>query len=376
MAHAVAEILAFLNARPEPGENPARLVNGDELGAALDAIRVVRPVSLAGAQSGDLAFFFNPAYRHELPGACPGILITGEPFVEPLRAAGLPLWKKTAIIACADPYLAMAVLSGLFAPELSTVAHLPSAGVLSLESSPQVHPSAVVADDVKLGKGVVIGAHVAIERGTVIGAGSVIYPGCIIGPECQIGNDSVLFPRVVLYEQTRVGDRVRIHAGTVLGADGFGYASRRKRGAGHQKIYHLGRVVIGDDVEVGANSCVDRGTFGDTRLERHAKADNLVQIAHNAHVDEGGVICGGTCLAGNASVGKYAYVGGLTGITNQVHVGDGAQVGACSLINKDVPPGGKAVGNPQREYHEHFKVHALLNRLLHERKKGKPNGKN
>ena len=167
--------------------------------------------------------------------------------------------------------------------------------------------------------------------------------------------------------------RVRIHAGSVIGADGFGYAPKREGSQviGHVKIYHLGRVVIGDDVEIGANSCVDRSTFGETRIEKSAKLDNIVHIGHNALVEEGAVICGGTCLAGRASVGKFALVGGLTGIINDVHVGDGAQVAAMTLVSKDVLPGSTAVGNPQREYKQHFRAHAILNKLMTEREKQK-----
>jgi UDP-3-O-[3-hydroxymyristoyl] glucosamine N-acyltransferase len=174
-----------------------------------------------------------------------------------------------------------------------------------------------------------------------------------------------------LYEATQLGNRVRIHSGSVLGSDGFGYAPKIDQGqvSGHQKIYHLGRVVLEDEVEVGANSCVDRGTFGETRIGKFSKLDNLVHIGHNAKLDEGVIVCGGTCLAGNASVGKYAYIGGLTGIGNHVHVGDRAKVGALSMVTKDVVSGSTVVGNPQRESKEHFRAHALLSRLLAERRR-------
>ncbi|CAM6054194.1 unnamed protein product [Sphagnum tenellum] len=179
-----------------------------------------------------------------------------------------------------------------------------------------------------------------------------------------MGDSTVLFPRVTLYESTRVGSRVRIHAGAVLGSDGFGYSPKKdeisKQPLGHQKIYHLGCVHIEDDVEIGANSCIDRGTIGETRIGRYSKLDNLVHIGHNARLDEGAVICGGTCLAGNASVGRYAYVGGLSGIGNHVHVGDGAKVGALTMVTKDVANASSAVGNPQRDAKEHFRAHALL----------------
>ncbi len=344
-----------------------RVANLQALGTRLHEIRVNRPVSLKGAKSSDLAFFFSRAFESEIPFARPGVLVTGEPFVKPLEASGLPIWKEAAIIACSDPYMAMAIVSEKFAPHLSSISHVPG----TESKSQQVHPTAVVHSTVELGEDVQIGAHCVIEAHVKIEKGCVLYPGAYIGPHCQLGAESVLFAGVKIYEGCRLGARVRVHAGTVIGADGFGYAPKRngKQVLGHQKIYHLGCVVIEDDVEIGANSCIDRATFGETRIGKNAKLDNLVHVGHNSRLNEGAVICGGTCLAGNASVGKYAYVGGLTGITNHVHVGDGASVGALSLVTKDVEPGGTAVGNPQRDYKEHFRAHALLSKLQTERRK-------
>jgi UDP-3-O-[3-hydroxymyristoyl] glucosamine N-acyltransferase len=335
-------------------------------------ISIERPSTLGAATPSTVAFFFSRAFESELMTANPGVLVTSEVFVKPLESANLPFWSKAVILVCEDPYLSMAILTEKFAPFLSTVAHPPreaSRDQLDV-SEVEIHPTAIVARSARLGSGVKIGAHCVIEENAEIGAGTVLYPGCFIGPKCVVGTDGVLFPGVTLYESTLVGNRVRIHAGSVLGSDGFGYAPKRvgKRVAGHQKIHHLGIVRVGDDVEIGANSCVDRGTLGETQIGNHAKLDNLVHIGHNAQLAEGAIICGGTCLAGNASVGKYAYIGGLTGIANRVHVGDGGRVGALTLVTKDVPPGGDAVGNPQRNSKEHFRAHALLSRLLVERR--------
>lgn len=341
-----------------------RVVNSSLLGARLESISVDRPTPLGVAGLSNLAFFFSRAFENELSTAHPGVLITGEAFVRPLEKANLPFWSSAAVVACEDPYLAMALLSEKFAAQLSTVAP----PLLSREVA-AIHPTAVVAASAELALGVKIGPHCVIEEGVKIGAGTVLYPGCYVGPRCVLGEQCTLFPNVTLYEWTRLGNRVRIHAGSVLGADGFGYAPKRngKQVLGHQKIYHLGHVVVEDDVEIGANSCVDRGTLGETRVGKNSKLDNLVHIGHNSRLDEGAVICGGTCLAGNASVGKYAYIGGLTGITNHVHVGDGGSVGALTLVTKDVPPG-TAVGNPQRDSKEHFRAHALLSKLLEKRR--------
>jgi UDP-3-O-[3-hydroxymyristoyl] glucosamine N-acyltransferase len=371
-----------------------KLANADSLGLAgrsVDAISVSRLAPLGVSGPEDCAFFFSREYEAEVLTARCGVLITGEPFFRAMRARGIPLQGHAAILVCADPYLAMARLSERFARGFSTVAHLPSgeaaetpggglvgeAGVSGLGSAvpAEVHATASVHPTAVLGRGVRIGSGCVIEAGAEIGEGSVLYPGCFVGPGARIGKDCVLFPNVVLYEWVEIGDRVRIHAGSVVGSDGFGYAPLRQAETGvcgHQKIFHLGRVRIGDDVELGANVTVDRGTLADTRIERMAKLDNQVHIGHNSLVEEGAIICGGTCLAGGAVVGRYATVGGLTGVSNRVRVGAGAQVGAMTLVTKDVADGETAVGSPQRSYREHFKAHAALNRLVAAR--GKPGG--
>jgi UDP-3-O-[3-hydroxymyristoyl] glucosamine N-acyltransferase len=358
-----------------------RVANAEALGSALEQIRVKRPAPLGKSRSEDLAFFFSKSFQNELPTARPGILITGEPFVAPMAAAGLPFWKTAAVIACPDPYSAMAILSEKFAAQLSTVVHTAAdtaAEMAETFGKPQIHPTAVVDPTAELGAGVKIGPHVVISENVRVGAGSVLYAGVFVGPCCTVGERCVLFPNVALYEHVQLGNGVRIHANSVLGADGFGYAPKAEktpdgqiRVTGHRKIYHLGRVIVGDDVEIGALSCIDRGTIDDTRVDRGAKIDNQVHLGHNTHVAEGAVICGASAMAGSSSVGKFAYVGGLTGIADHVHIGDGARVGAMSLVSKDVPPGSTAVGNPQREHREHFRLQAMLNKMVKGgRKKG------
>ncbi|MCM2322271.1 MAG: UDP-3-O-(3-hydroxymyristoyl)glucosamine N-acyltransferase [Oligoflexia bacterium] len=361
MSFSVSQILGWTG---------GRLANAEALGPAVEAIRVERPVPLGVSRPTDLAFFYNKAYEAEARTANPGVLITAEPFLKPIEASGHPLWKTAAVVSCSDPYLAMALLSEKFAECLSTVAH-----TVSTVAETEVHPSAILDPSAEIGHRVRIGPHCVIEAGARIGDDTVLYPGCYVGPDVRIGQRCVLFPGVILYEWTQIGDRVRIHAGSVLGSDGFGYAQRRegKQVVGHQKIFHLGRVVVGDDAELGANVCVDRSTFGETRIGCNAKLDNDVHLGHNVILDEGAVICGGTALAGRARIGRYAFVGGMTGITNDVYVGDGASVGAVTLVTKDVAAGSTAVGVPAREYREHFKIHAMLNRMLDEKKKG---GKN
>ncbi len=334
--------------------------------AHLGSIRVERPAQLSGSRELDISFFFSRDFEHQLANANPGILITGEPFVKALEKAGLPLWKKTAVLACADPYLAMARVSEKFAA-LVSVAHLPGVREGRRPSFfGKVSAAAEIHESARLGKDLSIGAGVVIEEGAKVGDRVVLYPGVFVGPQVSIGDDTVIFPNTAIYEQTQIGRRTRIHAGCVIGADGFGYAPVREGAAvvGHQKIYHFGRVVIGDDVEIGALTAIDRGTFGDTVIEKGAKIDNLCQLGHNTRIEEGAVVCGGNSLAGGASVGKFALVLGISGLANRVHVGAGATVAAMTLVSKDVPSGTTVAGNPQREHRQYLRIHAMLNRML------------
>jgi UDP-3-O-[3-hydroxymyristoyl] glucosamine N-acyltransferase len=349
-----------------------RVANAEVLGSTLSEVRVKAPAPLLGSGPSDCAFFFSRDYQSELPDAKPGVLITGELFVTPLAASGMPLWKKSVVIACADPYLAMGILSEKFADEVSSVAHLPSK-LLSRKAPAIVHPTAIVDLTAVIGEGVEIGPGCVVSAGVRIGAGTVLYPRVYVGPGTEIGDACVLFPGVTVYELTKIGNRVRIHAGSSIGSDGFGYAPRMHEGkpASHQKIYHLGRVVISDDVEIGANTMVDRATFGETFIGLGAKLDNHVHIGHNSTIHEGAILCGGVCLAGGTVIGKFAYIGGMAGIGNKAAIGDYAKVGAMSLVDKDVPAGGTSVGNPQRSHRDHFKAHAILNRLVSERDRKK-----
>lgn len=341
------------------------LANEDVLGSTLSSISVTRPAPLARSGPDDCCFFFSKDYQHEIPSAAPGILVTGEAFIQPLEASGLPIWKSTAIIACRDPYLAMAILSEKFAEKLSAVGHV-RMNPEGVGLPPEIHASAVIHPTAKVENGVRIGPNCVVEEDAFIGMGSVLYPGVYIGKGVTLGESCVLFPGVTLYELTQLGKRVRIHASSTLGADGFGYAPIIENGVpvGHRKIYHLGRVVIGDDAEIGANSMVDRATIGETWIGVKVKIDNHVHIGHNSTIHEGAVLCGGVCLAGGTVIGKFAYIGGMAGIGNKAEIGEYARIGAMSLVDKDVPAGGTSVGNPQRTHRDHFKAHAILNRLV------------
>lgn len=199
-----------------------------------------------------------------------------------------------------------------------------------------IHRSAVVAPDVALGEEVTIRECAVVRSRARIGRGTVIESGVHIGEDVTVGEQCLVGPNVVIMRGCRIGRRVILHGGVVIGADGFGYVWMEGR---HQKIPQLGNVVIEDDVELGANVCVDRATFGSTIIKRGTKVDNLVQIAHNDVVGEHVLISGQVGLAGSVRVGDRVVFGGQAGVVDHITIGDDARIGAASKVIKDVRPG-------------------------------------
>ena len=354
----VAQVANWIEAQHANPDSP-------EAVALFSSLDITGIATLKDATPNDVAFFFSRNYEQELMRTRAGLIITGDAFVAPLKASGLPQWRTSVFISCADPYGAMAKVSREFSKISSTHDHQ--------RPFPEtiIHPLAVVDPSAKVGSGVQIAAHVVIEAGVVIEDQVVIYPHCYIGAKSEIGEASVLFPNVTLYERTWIGKQCRIHSGTVIGADGFGYAplfdETTKLPIAHQKIYHLGRVILEDGVEIGANSAIDRGTLGDTIIRRNAKIDNLVQIGHNCDIGEGAILCGTAGMAGSSSVGKFVYLGANSGTGNQVHVGDYSKLAAYTGAAKDVEPNVEVAGVPARPLKDHFKILAIQNKLLRER---------
>jgi UDP-3-O-[3-hydroxymyristoyl] glucosamine N-acyltransferase len=345
----------------------AQVANSDEEGIAalLHSLKIenLSPLETAGPQ--DLAFFFSRNYEEELKKTRAGVIITGDAFVAPLKASGLPQWKTSVFLTCAEPYQAMAKVTRELSKFQSAHDHQ-----LKRRTS-EIHPTAIVDASVKLGERVKIGPHVVIEAGVVIGNDVTLYPSVYLGPRSQVGDESVLFPRVSLYEGTVIGKRCRLHAGVVVGADGFGYAQEKdpvtKLPVNHLKVYHLGRVLIGDDVEVGANSTIDRGTFGDTVIHDKVKIDNQVQVGHNATLEEGAILCGCAGIAGSATVGKFTIVGAQAGVSNQVKIGAYSMLTGYTGVTKDFPEHSAISGYPGRPQSEYFKMIALQLKMLKER---------
>ncbi len=345
-----------------------KIENAEEFDGNLAEERVERPSELKKSKENDLAFFFSKKYQSELVGAAPKVLVTGVPFVASIKNSGLSLWKKTVIVSTQNPYLAMAILSQKFKERMEGMREVAQ----TVDDSNQIHPSAVVSKKVQLGRNISIGPHVVIEANVKIGDHVRIGAGCTISSDVEIKSHCIFFPGVHVYSNSIIGNHVRIHSGVVIGVDGFGYVPDSKddgRTVIHEKIIHFGRVRIEDSVEIGANTCIDRGTLGETVVSRGAKIDNLVHIAHNVSIGEGAIICGNVGIAGGAEIGKYAVLGGICGIANRVKIGDYAQIAACSLIAKDVPEKEVFVGNPARNRMEHFRAQAFLNRSVKKMKK-------
>jgi UDP-3-O-[3-hydroxymyristoyl] glucosamine N-acyltransferase len=214
--------------------------------------------------------------------------------------------------------------------------------------------------EVSIGADVSIGPSVTLGDRVTIGARCTLYPGVYVGTDVTIGDDCTLYPNVVIMDRCRIGRRVIIHAGSVVGSDGFGYVLHEGR---HQKIPQVGIVVIEDDVELGANVTVDRATFGQTTIKTGTKVDNLVQIAHNVTIGEHSIIVAQVGIAGSTTLGHHVALGGQAGVGDHLTVGDGAMLAARSGAMMDIPAGQVVSGNPAIPHDRSVRVHYLVTKL-------------
>jgi UDP-3-O-[3-hydroxymyristoyl] glucosamine N-acyltransferase len=238
--------------------------------------------------------------------------------------------------------------------------------VFDLETKPlaNIDPLAKVHSSVQLGSGVAIGAFAEVGEGTVLEDGVIIDSGVKIGAGVFIGAATRIFPNVVIYDRVQIGMNCRVHANSVIGGDGFGYAQERiDRGVVHQKLYHLGAVRIADDVEIGAGTTIDRGTLSDTIIGTGTKIDNQVQIGHNCQIGKGVIICGKTGLSGSATVGDFVVIAGLCGVANGAEIGTGAVIAGMSGVQGTVAAGMTMAGNPARPKNDFFRIQGALGAL-------------
>lgn len=293
--------------------------------------------SLEQAGPEDLSFLANPRYEGAALASRAGALIVGRDFTTDGRN----------VLRCDNPYLAFARAVPLISPEPPV-----ERGV---HPSAIVHPSVSVPENVAVGPMAVVGRDVELGTGVVIGAGSVVEDGA------RIGAGTRLFPRVTVHRGTRLGERCIVQSGTVLGSDGFGYATDES--GRHHRVPQRGGLTIGDDVEIGANVTIDRGSAGDTVVGEGCKIDNLVHIAHNVRIGRKAMIVAQVGIAGSTIVGENAVLAGQAGIAGHLRIGDRARIGAQAGVIGDVPAGAEYSGYPARAHRDQMRAHALFARL-------------
>lgn len=306
------------------------------------AIRALAPVDRAGPH--ELTFFDNVKYASGLRVCRAGACLISERFAAEAPAS-LPL------LVTRDPYRAfVAAARALFPDSLRPSSLFGAEGVAP---GAYIHPSARLESNVTVDPGAVLGPHVEIGSGTVIGAGAVIGANVKIGRECSIG------PKASIVH-TFIGDRVIIHAGCCIGQDGFGFSMGPK---GHLKVPQVGRVIIQDDVEIGAGTAIDRGAIRDTVIGEGTKIDNHVQIAHNVSIGRHCVIVAQSGIAGSSTLGDFVVLGARAGASTNTTIGEGAQLAGASIAHGFVPPGGRYGGLPAKPAKQWFREMKAVERL-------------
>ena len=302
--------------------------------------------SLQEARPGDVTFFGNPRYLSQLRSSVASAAIVPIDCTEQV---------EPILLRVPNPSTAFAAVVAAFAPT-------------EIVREPGIHPSSVVSPKAQLGQGVSIGPLVVVEQGAVIGEGCVIEAGCLIGQEVRIGACCHLYPNVTIRERCILGDRVILQTGAVIGSCGFGYELHEGR---HEKIPQTGIVEIADDVEIGANTTIDRARFGRTVIGKGSKIDNLVQIAHNVQIGMHSIVCSQVGIAGSTRIGSYVTLAGQVGLAGHIEIGDKAVIGAQSGLSKNVPSGSMVIGAPAKPIKEWKQNNFYISQLhkLYERVK-------
>lgn len=279
---------------------------------------------LEEANENSVCFYQNKAFYDKMLGSKAGLIFVPSDFDENL----LP---ETNLIKTEQPYILFMMLVQKWLDVSAPLA------------KSDIHESVVIAESAEIGENVVIGPNSVIDDKVSIADGCIIGANCYLGKNVQLGSGCKLFPRVNIYEDCILGNKVILHSGVVIGADGFGYILHQ----GQQfKVPQVGNVLIKDNVEIGANSCVDRATLGTTVIGENTKLDNLVQIGHNCNIGKNSIICSQTGLAGHSHVGDRVYLAGQVGCADHITIGDDVMVGAQSGVAQDVKAGSKVFGYP------------------------------
>lgn len=312
----------------------ACLVNGELLGNEQEKIRGINALDAAGP--GEISFLTSGRYQEKLSHTL---------------ASAVILQKKTSVykgaqVIVADPRLAYPKVAGLFAPEIPRF--------------PGISEHAICAKSCSLGRGVSIYPNVFVGEDAEIGDETVLFPGVYIGNGVRIGRKSVLYPNVIVLDDCRIGNGVIVHAGTVIGSDGFGFV---QEGGQSIKIPQLGIVQIDDQVEIGANNCIDRAAFGKTWIQRGVKTDNLVQIAHNVIIGEDTIIVAQAGISGSVKIGRQTMLGGQVGVADHLEIGERVMIASQSGVAKSIPPGEVVSGTPTMPHRVWLKASSLFQRL-------------
>ncbi len=301
-------------------------------------IEISGVAEIQNAQAGQLTFYANPKYRRYLKKTLASAVIVDKYYDD----------VPASQIVCKEPYVSWAkVLDHMFPQEFD------------LEG---ISERASLGKDVKIGRGVFIGDFVYVGDGSVIEDDVKIFPGVYIGKNCRIGRGSVLFPNVVLYDNTILGKNVRIHAGSVIGSDGYGYALSKVEGKIY-KVPQLGNVVVEDDVEIGANTTIDRGAIGSTVIGRGSKIDNLVQIAHNVKLGQNCFIVSQVGISGSTKVGNYVTLAGQVGVAGHLSIADNVIVAAKAGVPGDIRKAGVYGGFVAKDFRRWKKIEAITSML-------------
>ncbi len=312
----------------------AQIVGGDPSTVIYSA------ADITSAQAGQVTQLTNSRYVQHIKNSMASACFIAEGFAVDNVPGGL------ALLVCADPEL-----SFIKAVELLHPARV---------YSPQVASQAVLENNVTLGNEVYIGPYAVIGENVTIGDGSAILAGVYVGKNVKVGKNCRIYPYAVIYDDVVVGNNVIIHSGSIIGADGFGYKFRNNV---HVKVPQVGNVIIDDNVEIGANTCVDRGALGSTLIGAGSKIDNLVQIGHNNKVGKNVIMCGLTGVSGSCSIEDYAILAGSSGVADHVTIGQGAVVMARSGVAGDVAPGAQVFGSPAKDKKTAYKEQIAISKL-------------
>jgi UDP-3-O-[3-hydroxymyristoyl] glucosamine N-acyltransferase len=315
----------------------------ERLGCALEgdpSLEISRVAGLQHAVPGDLSFLANPKYLDQLTSTRASAVIVARDLAHP-RAPG------HAFLRCSNPYASFARALGLF--------------VSSPLPPPGIHPLSAIAPDATIGADVSIGPFVSIGAGTIIGDRTVLYPNVVVGDAVRLGAHCIVHAHCSIRDRVTIGDRVILHDGVVIGSDGFGFATDDD--GTHVKIPQQAQVVIEDDVEIGANTAIDRPAVGETRIGAGTKLDNLVHIAHGVSVGRRVFMAAQTGIAGSTTIEDDVMLAGQTGVSGHLRVGRGAKVGAKSAVLQSVDAGGFVTGHPAID-HDDWRRAAVLYRQL------------